>query len=129
MTTEKLEANITEYLEGLCVSELLPIHSEFCSAANYYDNEVFSMDDFEEIVSGWKPLELAQRIFYGDFNPNRDYFYFNGYGNLVSTNYPADLISIPDIVSYIIENDDELYDDEIREMLDEYNESEEEEEQ
>jgi hypothetical protein len=24
---------------------------------------------------------------YGAFNPNRDYFYYNGYGNLVSTNY------------------------------------------
>ena len=127
MTTEKLEANITEYLESLRSSELLSIHSEFCSAANYYDNEVFNMDNFEEIVSGWKPLELAQRIFYGDFNPNRNYFYFNGYGNLVSTDYPEDLIDISEIVSYIVENDDELYNDEIREMLDEYNEDEEEE--
>ena len=126
MTTEKLEANITEYLESLSPSALRSIHSEFCSAANYYDNEVFDMDDFEEIVSGWKPLELAQRIFYGDFNPNHDYFYFNGYGNLVSTDYPEDLIDISEIVSYIVGNDDELYDDEIREMLDEYNESEEE---
>lgn len=24
---------------------------------------------------------------YGPFNPNREYFYFNGYGNLVSSNY------------------------------------------
>ena len=24
---------------------------------------------------------------YGPFNPNRNYFYFNGYGNLVSTDY------------------------------------------
>jgi hypothetical protein len=128
MTTEKLENNITEYLESLRSSELLFIYSEFCSAANYRDDEIFSMDDFEEIVCGWKPLELAQRIFYGDFNPNHNYFYFNGYGNLVSTDYPADLVSIPDIAAYIIENDDELFDDEIREMLDEYNESEEEEE-
>ena len=126
MTTEKLEANITEYLESLRSSELFSIHSEFCSAANYCDNEVFDMDDFEDLVSGWKPLELAQRIFYGDFNPNHGYFYFNGYGNLVSTDYPADLIDISEIVSYIIDNDDELCDDEIREMLDEYNESEEE---
>lgn len=25
---------------------------------------------------------------YGPFNPNRDYFTYNGYGNLVSTDYP-----------------------------------------
>ena len=24
---------------------------------------------------------------YGAFNPNRNYFYFNGYGNLVSSDY------------------------------------------
>ena len=24
---------------------------------------------------------------YGEFNPNRDYFYYNGYGNLVSSDY------------------------------------------
>lgn len=120
MTTEKLEANITEYLESLSSSALLSIHSEFCSAANYYDNEVFSMDDFDEIASGWKPLELAQRIFYGSFNPNDDYFYFNGYGNLESTSYPADLVDIQAIVDYIVENGEDLYNDEIREMLDEY---------
>jgi hypothetical protein len=25
---------------------------------------------------------------YGAFNPNRDYYKYNGYGNLISTDYP-----------------------------------------
>lgn len=67
------------------------------------DDRYYSMDwDFDEIVSGWTPSEAIQRAFYGydedsydrtsgqykeSFNPNAEYFRFNGYGNLVSANY------------------------------------------
>ena len=67
------------------------------------DDRYYNMDcDFDEIVSGWTPSEAIQRAFYGydedsydrtsgqykeSFNPNAEYFRFNGYGNLVSTNY------------------------------------------
>ena len=47
------------------------------------------MDEFDELMNDSVKengaLWLAQRIFFGDFNPNHDYFYFNGYANLVST--------------------------------------------
>ena len=58
------------------------------------------MEYINEIYS--EPLEAITRAFYGydadssgednyaPFNPNRDYFYFNGYGNLVSTDETAD---------------------------------------
>lgn len=53
------------------------------------DKCLYSMDDFDELMNGSVEengaLWLAQRIFFGDFNPNHDYFYFNGYGNLEST--------------------------------------------
>lgn len=42
--------------------------------------------DFDEMMEGYTPTELAQRIFFGDFNPNDNYFYFNGYANLESIN-------------------------------------------
>ena len=55
---------------------------------------------------------------YGEFNPNRYYFYFNGYGNLVSSDYKdythkLDEYFINDLLenrSYIdsIKNDEEL---------------------
>ena len=46
--------------------------------------EFYDMDCFNEIMSGLEPDELARRIFFGDFNPNHEYFEFNGYGNLES---------------------------------------------
>ena len=63
-----------------------------------YDDKIYPMDDLNEFFSNEKPDEIIRRAFYGydetytkdeqrePFNPNRDYFYFNGSGNLVSIN-------------------------------------------
>ena len=61
-----------------------------------YDDKIYPMEELNELFSNEKPDEIIRRAFYGydetytkdeqrePFNPNRDYFYFNGYGNLVS---------------------------------------------
>lgn len=68
------------------------------------DNRYYSMDELDEFYNGTEPLEILRRAYYGrdddtwttdssgnktygEFNPNRDYFYYNGYGNLVSSDY------------------------------------------
>lgn len=69
------------------------------------DDKYYDMDCLNEFYNEEEPLELLYRAFYGydadtyttdssgnrthgEFNPNRNYFKYNGYGNLVSTNYP-----------------------------------------
>ena len=68
------------------------------------DDRYYDMDELNDIYSGQEPQEILFRAFYGfdadswhidhsgdkiygAFNPNRNYFYFNGYGNLVSSDY------------------------------------------
>ena len=68
------------------------------------DDRYYSMDELDELYHGTEPLEILRRAYYGrdddtwttdasgdktygEFNPNREYFYYNGYGNLVSSNY------------------------------------------
>ena len=68
------------------------------------DDRYYYMEDLNDIYSGQEPQEILFRAFYGfdadswhtdrngdkiyeAFNPNRNYFYFNGYGNLVSSDY------------------------------------------
>jgi hypothetical protein len=68
------------------------------------DSRYFSMDELNEHFNGQDPIEVLYRAFYGhdadtwttdntgnktygEFNPNRDYFTYNGYGNLVSSDY------------------------------------------
>lgn len=56
-----------------------------------YDDQIYPMEDINVFFQGTEPEEVLKRAFYGydvepsrPFNPNRNYFYFNGYGNLVS---------------------------------------------
>lgn len=68
------------------------------------DDRYYEMEMINEFYNGTEPLELLHRVYYGrdddtyttdsngnktygEFNPNRDYFYYNGYGNLVSSDY------------------------------------------
>lgn len=103
-TTEEITADIIEYFENNedifndCMEEL--------DSYNGYlgDDRYYSMDELDELYNGIEPSELLRRAFfgydeetyttdssgnktYGAFNPNRDYFRYNGYGNLVSADY------------------------------------------
>lgn len=68
------------------------------------DNRYYEMEMLAEFYAGADPIEILQRAYfgrdddtwttdnsgnriYGPFNPNREYFYYNGYGNLVSSDY------------------------------------------
>ena len=86
--------------------------------------EYFDMEEFDLVLEGYTPSEVANRIFYGDFNPNDDYFRFNAYGNLESAN-EWDIEeeyrdNISEIASYIVEYKDniDIYDEGLQEILD-----------
>ena len=116
-----MNEKILELLEEMNESDLLSVYREYLDAVNGYDDYIYSIDEFDEILTGQTPEWIACRIFYGDFNPNIEYFKFDGYGNLQSV-YSYELkeyIYIDDIADYIIENNDSLYNDEIQEILDE----------
>lgn len=85
------------------------------------DDKVIPMDELDEIFQGVEPSEILRRAFFGydepyakfenraSFNPNREYFYFNGYGNLVSTDERdySDCLD-DDFVQEIIDNEPDL---------------------
>lgn len=51
------------------------------------DDRYYDMADFDEIMGGSDPWEIARSVYYGDFRPCDNYFGFNGYGNLTSCDY------------------------------------------
>ena len=70
------------------------------------DDRYYPMEELDEFYSNTEPTEILTRAYYGHddetytlnddgtknfststFNPNREWFYFNGYGNLVSSDY------------------------------------------
>ena len=99
-TTEKIIIYFKEHEELFndCIEEL--------DSYNGYlgDYRYYCMDELDELYDGAEPSEILCRAYYGrdddtyttdasgnktygEFNPNREYFYFNGYGNLVSSDY------------------------------------------
>lgn len=103
-TAEEITAAIIEFFEenedvfNDCIEEL-DMYNGYLNDDRYY-----SMDELDELYTGTEPSEILRRAFYGydaetyttdgsgnrehgQFNPNRQYFTYNGYGNLVSADY------------------------------------------
>ena len=103
-TREEVVADILAYFEEnddtftACLEEL--------DSYNGYlgDDRYFDMEELAEFYHDADPIELLNRAYYGyaedsctvdqcgtkrhdPFNPNADYFRYNGYGNLVSSNH------------------------------------------
>lgn len=131
MAETRLDA-IIEVLDEMSTADLVAIHNLYCYETENYDDEIFEMDRFDEQCVGMKPADIANRIYYGDFRPNDDYFCYNGYGNFVSFDYDDDNncpIYRKEIAEYIDENDDNLYNTEVGDLLDEWEEEHEEDEE
>lgn len=97
------------------------------------DSRCYDMYLLDEFFSGCTPLEVLERAYFGrdddnggdfsEFNPNRNYFYFNGYGNLVSTSYPDYSSFLDDyVIESMIENRNYIdtidTDDELKQLFD-----------
>ena len=96
-----------EYLTMDIVSQLNSLNGSFETYVLY------NMDDFDMVMEGYTPTELAQRIFFGDFDINDTYFYFNSYANLESiTEYDMEghfEMIIDEIIDSMIYNYNDLY--------------------
>lgn len=100
MTREQAIRNYVEHLIGNDLAQLLQHMNAYDGCfeeATYYD-----MDEFDEFMSNYTPMEIAQMIYFGEFNPNDDYFRFNGYGNLESADWPDVVAEAEDLESDII---------------------------
>ena len=103
-TAEEITRDIITYFEEN--EDTYNAAAEELDAYNGYigDDRYYSMDELDELYNGTEPSEILRRAFYGydeetwttdasgdkthgPFNPNRDYFRYNGYGNLVSADY------------------------------------------
>ena len=124
---EKIEA-IKNIIYDMDDSDAVALHNEYCYKTNDYDDEIIEMERFDEICEGMTPSDIARGIAYGDFNPNHDYFHFNGYGNFESTDRPTDWIYPGDIAREIVDRECSFENDEIQEEIDSWSEDDDEEE-
>lgn len=69
------------------------------------DDRVYQMYDFDDMLDGKKPSEVVQMLD-SDFNYSDDYFYFDGYGNLCSTDEKEyfNSVSYSEVFEKLIDN-------------------------
>lgn len=140
-TAEKIMEKIIAYFNNH--EDTYNAAAEELDAYNGYlgDDRYYSMDELNELYNGTEPIEIIARAFYGydeetwttnkdgdkeygPFNPNREYFRYNGYGNLVSADY-KDYSGLLDhyIIESMLENRDYIdtidNDPELSELFDE----------
>lgn len=112
---------IVDCLENMTDDEIIKLHNEYCQNNCCYDDVIYSMDDFDEIMGNQSAWDVARAAYFGNFSPMHEYWKFNAYGNLKSfyNAYEAkeDEICIDEIATYIDENEDYLYNDELKEIL------------
>ena len=115
--TEKKQ-EIVDYINGMGIEEKIALHNTYCDAADCMDDCIYTMDEMEEILDGVDKWELVRMIRFGDFDFTKDFWGFNGYGNLVSYNAWELPVFASDIADYILSEEDSLGNDEIKEILD-----------
>ena len=91
-------------------SEQLTIFNEWASETG--NEVVYYIEEFDEVMQGFTPSRLANMVRYGDYNPNCDYFTFDGYGNLESIENVAEYIAdyITDMCRYFEDHEERLAD-------------------
>lgn len=149
-TTRSRDAIIADILDYFKEDENAFIDSiEELSDYNGYlgDDRWEDMDELSGLYRGEDPIDILNRAFngydadtwhtdshgnkeFGAFNPNRDYFRFNGYGNLVSSNYKdySDYLNdstIEEMEEYAEQIDEIQDNDELKSLFDELKEAEE----
>ena len=120
MTQEQKQKAIEEILDNLADHEIVEVNNAYQDCING-DKYIYSTDDFDELMNGETPSEIASRVAFGDYNPFHKWFWFNGYGNIVSGDYPdrADGWFASDIAEYAVENDEDFGRSDIMDILDE----------
>ena len=143
MMNEKttLKERIIDLFKEMNDGEVISVWNEYCRKVNKFDDEIMDAYELEEWANNsGDTMNILNRFFFGSdeeregtsANPNRNYFTFNGYGNIISFDYIYNqftdefyYVDADELAEYIAENEEAFYNDEIQELLDEYTSEEE----
>lgn len=104
--SKQINAVAAYIAETLTSNQIIAIHNEFCDKHGNPDDIIFQMGEYDYICGGMDIDDLARMQYYGEFNPNDDYFCFDGRGNLASfDSYDDDEspIYLSELAEYVIE--------------------------
>ena len=100
------EQAIRNYVEHISDDELVKLLQYMNGYDGCFEESIYyDMDEFDEFMSNYSPMEIAQMVFFGgDFNPNDDYFRFTAYGNLETADWHDVKVDAEDLKDDIIDH-------------------------
>lgn len=125
MNRTEIEEKLRKVLRNLDSEELLFAWNDYTDRTDRFDDRIYFMSELDTFYVETDATEVLMRAFDGHddcgtsesdagFNPNRDYFYFNDHGNLVSCEYLkwnqygerycCSIIDEDSMIDYMIEN-------------------------
>lgn len=123
MTKEERLQNIIDNLDE---SEVLTMWNERCDSNYYDDDRIYYMSELDDLFGKMWASDFLDK-FDRDFDGSDDYFKYGVWG-VESFNDIYDVVDDDELITYIIDEDEDFNNDEIREILDAEEEEEEEEE-
>ena len=145
MTKYERILNVIEEMED---NDIVNLWNEYVWEVGNYDDEIFDYDRLEELIenSSESGMYWANRFFFGSdqfdekgsANPNRNFFVFDGYGNIESFDYVYNKyakemgrgdgfynVDVEDLINYILENEEDFGYSEIKDILEDEEDEEE----
>lgn len=127
---------VLDVLSDLSEVDLISVWNEYCDANNYVDDRIYYMSELDDVygygvLDGSPITDIINTIRddFRDFDTSCDYFGITMYGYESFDSLDSfSGFDMSDLCNYIVDNDDELGENQLREVLDEIAEDEEDEE-
>lgn len=131
MTEERMEDlrdALQEALDQLDQDNILDIWNQRCEALRYDDDRIEYNNFIDEYLYGLTPSEVINAVD-RNYSTSDDYMYWDGYGDICSTNDVYDIADDSEIIDYIIDEWDDCGYSEIEDVLEEFEAEDEEEDE
>jgi len=119
------QERIVEYLVELNTDSLIEIHNTICFNQYNYEDRIYENAPgiVNELLYGLSPWEIVEKVAGNLYKTTDDYF-VDGIYDFESFNDPLEKIDIEAMAAYMVDYDEDGDDYEIREILDEEEDSE-----
>lgn len=122
----KKYAAIKAAIEDMGTLERVELWGEYCDAINNPDRRIEPMDILPDAFAGFDMFRLLNMFYFGRdldenrqaANPNREWWSLNGYGNVITTDYPEGLMDLDALADFVAENGDSLGNDDLQDIID-----------
>ena len=105
-------------------ADMIASYNEYLIENSYYDDVFMTWDELEDYLKDMPPLDIFKLSHNSDFTWDDDYFNFNGYGNLRGYEEYEVVKKIEDdrdFLTWYVENNIDLDDDEIDQAIEDAN--------